>query len=128
MQRHCNDEGLLLRQAILPALTQLLAPPIRPVAAHLHSAEEREMLASLVDTMLSYGLQFSAATGATRAAAPAAAHAPTAALPLHPAVDQLCRYEVEVCRSPAPASAVLLPVLQVAADATVMLAPDSDGR
>lgn len=81
-------------QAILPALTQLLAPPFRPVAAHLQSDGERAVLEALVDTMLSYRLSYTPGAATRAAAAPGAAQAPTAALPLHPAVDQLCCYEV----------------------------------
>ena len=84
--------GLL--QAILPALAQLLAPPIRAVAAHLHSPQERAALAALVETMLSYGLSYAPHAAPHRTSAPAAAQAPTAALPLQPAVDALWRYPV----------------------------------
>lgn len=82
------------RQAVLPALAHLLAPPIRAVAAHLRSPQERAALTALVETMLSYGLSYAPHAAPHRTSAPAAAQAPTAALPLQPAVDALCRYPV----------------------------------
>lgn len=80
-------------QVVLPALVQLLVPPLRPVAANLQTPEERATLATLTDTMLAYNLRYDAAAGGAPPAAgpPSAA---TAATPLLPAVDALCRFEV----------------------------------
>jgi hypothetical protein len=82
-------------QVVLPALMQLLVPPLRPVAANLQTPEERATLASLTDTMLAYNLRYDAAAGGPLPAAgpPSAA---TAAMPLLPAVDVLCHFEVGV--------------------------------
>lgn len=80
-------------QVVLPALMQLLVPPLRPVAANLQTPEERATLATLTDTMLAYNLRYDAAAGGL----PPAAGLPSAAMaatPLLPAVDVLCHFEV----------------------------------
>lgn len=80
---------------VLPALMHLLVPTLRPVAANLQSAEERDTLAALTDTMLVYNLRYEAAAGGPVPAAGVAAAA-MAATPLQPAVDALCRFGVPI--------------------------------
>ena len=83
----------VLCQDVLPALLHALAPQIRPLAERLLQPDERAALADVTDSMLAYGLQYDAPS----ALAPVfgqQAPAPVTNLPLKPAIDRLCAYQV----------------------------------
>ena len=75
-----------------------MAPQIRPVAERLLQPGERAALADVTDSMLAYGLQYT-----QHAPAPVfrqQSAAPATNLPLKPAVDRLCAFQVGHSRQP----------------------------
>lgn len=51
-----QNEAFLLDTA--PLLMYMLAPPLRPISSALFSNEEKYTLATLVDTMIDYNLNY----------------------------------------------------------------------
>ena len=73
-----------------------MAPQIRPVAERLLQPSERAALADVTDSMLAYGLRYAPAAPAPVFAQQTAA--PATDLPLKPAVDRLCAFQVNKLR------------------------------
>ena len=82
-----------LCQDVVPALLHVLAPEIRPVAERLMQPNERAALADVTDSMLAYNLRYDAPL--TAPVFGQQTSAPVTNLPLKPAVDRLCAYQVE---------------------------------
>jgi chromosome transmission fidelity protein 18 len=51
----CYNSATLVTDLVSPLLS-LLCPPFRNTSSHIFNTEEKQMLASLVDTMMSFGL------------------------------------------------------------------------
>lgn len=82
------------RQDVLPALLHTMAPQIRPVAESLLQPSERAALADVTSSMLAYGLRYAQAAPAPMFSQHSASLAPATNLPLKPAVDRLCAFQV----------------------------------
>ncbi len=83
------------RQDVLPALLHTLAPPVRPVIERLLQPSERAALADVTDSMLAYGLRY-APPAPVPVFSQQQSAAPATNLPLKPAVDRLCAYQVSI--------------------------------
>lgn len=80
-------------QEVLPALLPILTPRLRPVAERLLNADERAALGAATSTMLAYGLRFDS-KAASPAAVLAGGRTHVTHVPLKPAVDRLCAFQV----------------------------------
>ena len=84
------------RQDVLPALLHTLAPQIRPVVERLLQPNEHAALADVTDSMLAYGLRYAPPAPAPVFSQQNTGAAPATNLPLKPAVDRLCAYQVSL--------------------------------
>ena len=73
-------------------LLHVLAPQIRPMDERLLQPSERAALADVTSSMLAYGLRY--AQPAPASVFGQRSSAPATNLPLKPAVDRLCAYQV----------------------------------
>ena len=74
---------------VLPSLMQVLQQPLRPVALHLFSPQEKALLAALVATLVAYAITYDVAQ-AGQLLVPGG----TQLTPLVPAVHTLCAFPV----------------------------------
>jgi hypothetical protein len=80
-------------QEVLPALVRAVERPVRPVAPHLFTAEERCSMAAIVDLLLAHGLTL-ALPGPDAAGDAGQQHGLPDATPLSPPVHRLVLFKV----------------------------------
>ncbi|KAL0056127.1 hypothetical protein WJX82_007993 [Trebouxia sp. C0006] len=79
-------------QEILPALLGVVNQPLRPVAQHLFTPQEKTTLALVVATLVAYALTFDLGQQGLTAGQDVAGPAASALTPMAPAVHSLCAF------------------------------------
>lgn len=88
------EETSLVMQEILPSLLQVVNQPLRPVAQHLFTPQEKKMLALVVATLVAYALTFDLAQQQPYSLPSGAGASACGLTPLTPAVHTLCSFPV----------------------------------
>jgi len=88
----CEPRGAL--QEILPALLGVVNQPLRPVAQHLFTPQEKTTLALVVATLVAYALTFDLGQQGLTAGQDVAGPPASALTPMAPAVHTLCAFPV----------------------------------
>lgn len=81
-------------QDILPSLLRVVNQPLRPVAQHLFTPQEKATLALVVATLVAYALTFDLAQQGLTALQDSAGSSGSALTPMAPAVHTLCAFPV----------------------------------
>lgn len=84
----------LLIQEILPSLLQVVNQPLRPVAQHLFTPQEKKMLTLVVATLVAYALTFDLGQQQPCGLPDGAGASACGLTPLTPAVHTLCSFPV----------------------------------
>ena len=84
----------LVVQEILPSLLQVVNQPLRPVAQHLFTPQEKKMLTLVVATLVAYALTFDLGQQQPCGLPDGAGASACGLTPLTPAVHTLCSFPV----------------------------------
>lgn len=88
------EEKSLVMQEILPSLLQVVNQPLRPVAQHLFTPQEKKTLTLVVATLVAYALTFDLAQQPPYSLPSGAGASACGLTPLTPAVHTLCSFPV----------------------------------
>lgn len=89
-----SEEKQVAMQEILPSLLQVVNQPLRPVAQHLFTPQEKKMLTLVVATLVAYALTFDLAQQQPYSLPNGAGASACGLTPLTPAVHTLCSFPV----------------------------------
>lgn len=92
--KQAHYDWKLVVQEILPSLLQVVNQPLRPVAQHLFTPQEKKMLTSVVATLVAYALTFDMGQQQPYGFSDGAGTSACGLTPLMPAVHTLCSFPV----------------------------------
>lgn len=92
----CGTVQLCEMQEVLPSLMQVLHRPLRPVALHLFSPQEKAVLVALVETLVAYAVTYDVGQSAHPLMPGSSAQLAT---PLVPAIHTLCAFPVRTVKT-----------------------------